>query len=323
MLKPHTVMWMVMVAFVPSVLTVRAMQFTPPDNSHRLAAIGPVEALSQELRRALDPRQDFQPLPAPGPADWLSNHPEAGQTFEQFVLSRPNRPDSRRRKLYLQPIGSFSHAGAPRLDELVRFAAAFFSIEIATLPPIDTAQEHVGSRRNPSGGQTQLLTTDLLGLLQKHLPADAFALLGITMTDLYPDPKWNFVFGQASPRDRVGVYSFARYDPEFYGGPRVADLHKLMLRRSCKVLAHEASHMFGIEHCIWYRCLVNGSNHLDESDARPLHLCPVDLRKLQWSIGFDVAGRYQRLLEFERAAGFSDEVNWIQKRLEFIQSGHP
>lgn len=32
--------------------------------------------------------------------------------------------------------------------------------------------------------------------------------------------------------------------------------------------------------CIWYRCLMNGSNHLGEADARPLHLCPVDLRKL-------------------------------------------
>ena len=36
----------------------------------------------------------------------------------------------------------------------------------------------------------------------------------------------------------------------------------LTLRRSCKVLAHEACHMFGIEHCVWFRCLMNGSNHL-------------------------------------------------------------
>jgi hypothetical protein len=41
--------------------------------------------------------------------------------------------------------------------------------------------------------------------------------------------------------------------------------------------------MFGIEHCVWFRCLLNGSNHFAESDARPSHLCPVDLRKLQLS----------------------------------------
>jgi archaemetzincin len=138
------------------------------------------------------------------------------------------------------------------------------------------------------------------------------------MTDLYPDPSWNFVFGQASTRDRVGVYSFARYDPRFYGQAPSADSRMLMLRRSLKVLAHETCHMFGIEHCVWFRCLMNGSNHLAESDARSLHLCPVDLRKLQWSIGFEVVERYRRLRDFHRQTGFEDEGQWLDKRLRFI-----
>src|SRR2546428_10758471 len=29
---------------------------------------------------------------------------------------------------------------------------------------------------------------------------------------------------------------------------------------------------FGIQHCIFFNCLMNGSNHLDESDRRPLHV---------------------------------------------------
>jgi archaemetzincin len=74
----------------------------------------------------------------------------------------------------------------------------------------------------------------------------------------------------------------------------------------------------GIEHCIWYRCLMNGSNHLAESDARPLHLCPVDLRKLQWSVGFDVAERYRVLCDVYRRAGFGDEAQWMEKRIQAI-----
>src|SRR5262245_34128616 len=99
-----------------------ALQSTPPTSAQRAAAIGPTEGLPEALRRALQPAHDFQPIPPPGPADWLANHREAGQSFEQFVRSRPNRPDQRRRKLYLQPIGSFSQGEAPALDELVRFA---------------------------------------------------------------------------------------------------------------------------------------------------------------------------------------------------------
>jgi archaemetzincin len=168
--------------------------------------------------------------------------------------------------------------------------------------------------------QRQLLTDDLLALLRRNLPADAYALLGITMVDLYPEPSWNFVFGQASLRERVGVYGFARYDPRFSGTKPPADGQSLLLRRSCKVLAHETAHMFGIEHCVYFHCLMNGSNHLAESDARPLHLCPVDLHKLQASIGFDVVERYRRLLAFSRAAGWRDESRWLARRLERISA---
>lgn len=51
--------------------------------------------------------------------------------------------------------------------------------------------------------------------------------------------------------------------------------------RFLQVMTHEVCHMFGLKHCIWMQCLMNGSNHLEESDRRPPHLCPVCLRKLQ------------------------------------------
>jgi archaemetzincin len=140
------------------------------------------------------------------------------------------------------------------------------------------------------------------------------------MEDLYPESSWNFVFGQASLRERVGVYSFARYDPAFYGEPRRSGYETLLLRRSCKVLAHETGHMFGLTHCPYFNCLMNGSNHLVESDRRPLHLCPVCLRKLQWSIGFDVAERDAALDRVNRAAGFVEEAEWLTQRIKRLRS---
>jgi len=49
----------------------------------------------------------------------------------------------------------------------------------------------------------------ILCLLRQRIPDDTFALLGITMVDLYPEPAWNFVFGEADTRHRVGIFSFA------------------------------------------------------------------------------------------------------------------
>lgn len=227
------------------------MPFTPPGREQRLEAIGLPAGLPEQVQRAFLPDDNFMPLPVPGPHDWLSNHPEGGQTYEEFLRSHPNKPDWQRHTIYLQPLGEFAPGESPSLNLLQQFATAFFSMPVTVLPALNLARGTLTSRKNPYSGQTQLLTTGILSLLSRELPGDAFAPLGITMIDLYPDPAWNFVFGQASLRQRVGVYSFARYNPRFFdetpaGSPE--ELSRLMLRRSCKVLAHETSHMFGIAH---------------------------------------------------------------------------
>lgn len=303
---------------VISLLNGAAMSFTPPDENERRRAIGPTAQLPDTLREALEPGDDFQPILVPGPHDWLANHPEPGQTFEDFVRSRRNKPDEVRNKIYLQPLDSFPAGNSPPLDRLQQFAEAFFTMKVEVLPVIELTDGAIETRTNPYAGHQQFLTGDILDLLKRQLPQDAYCILGITMHDLYPHPSWNFVFGQALIQQRVGVYSFARYDPRFYSREATYD-PELMLRRSCKVLAHETGHMFGIQHCVFFHCLLNGSNHLAESDARPLHLCPVDLRKLHQSLQFDVLDRYRRLLDFYTEVGFDDEVRWLRVRIEHIQ----
>ena len=38
--------------------------------------------------------------------------------------------------------------------------------------------------------------------------------------------------------------------------------------------------MFFIEHCIFYKCLMNGFNSANEGDKNPIDMCPICLRKL-------------------------------------------
>jgi archaemetzincin len=64
---------------------------------------------------------------------------------------------------------------------------------------------------------------------------------------------------------------------------------------------------------------MNGSNHLQESDSRPLSLCPVCLRKLQSSIRFDLAARYHSLEQFYSKVGFVFEQDWVSRRLKKIE----
>src|SRR2546428_1833160 len=104
-----------------------------------LAAIGDTHALPPALRCALNPAA-FEALPAPGPNDWLANHPERGQTFDDFVSSHPNRPTPQQHTIYLQPLGTFN------LGPLKEFTEAFFMMPVVVRPPLDLATAKITSR---------------------------------------------------------------------------------------------------------------------------------------------------------------------------------
>jgi len=293
--------------------------FVPPNADKRRKAIGSLAGLSPQLKRAFDPDEHFEALPAPEPGEWLAEHPEKGQTFDQFVASRSSRPDARRSTIYLVPFGDFDAEWSPKMSDLEACASAFFQITVKSLPPCPLDNKQFTTREN--SGKRQYLSTDFLRHLPTLLPADGFAILGITMQDLYPDPAWNYVFGQASLRDRAGIYSFARYDPLFRGKKRTADEKESLLLRSLGVLLHETGHMFGMAHCIYYRCLMNGANNLEESDKQPMHLCPICLRKLHHSVGFNIVTRYESLLQEYERLEIKEEAEWLEKRLKFLRNG--
>lgn len=306
-------------------LGLTAAKFQTPGPADRLSAIGEVRKLDPPLKRAFSDHGEFQAKKPPGGMDWLAAHDEPGQTFQQFVDSRPNLPFAERKKLYIMPLGSFDPELAPSLEDLREFTAAYFHpLEIRMAPVAKGWEQKVRSRVNRGTKKKQLNSLDVMKWMRSELPEDAYAMLAVTMTDLYPDESWNFVFGQASIRNRVGVFSFARYHPQWMGEAVDETTPTLVLRRSSKVLTHEMGHMFGIRHCIHFECNMNGANHLAEADSTPMHLCPVCLRKLHHGNGFDPAKRYGLLEAFYQKNHLTTEADWVSKRITAIEAarGH-
>ena len=245
-------------------------------------------------------------LGPPKPGEWLAKHPEAGQTFAAYRASEPNRPDALRTTIYLQPLGTFDAHQEKLLRATAELLGRFYGVPVRTRKPISLERIPDRARRvHPTWGDAQVLAPYVLDILHTARPDDAVAVLALTTADLWPGEGWNFVFGQASLEQRVGVWSLYRQ-----GDPGTD--FTTCLRRTLKTAAHETGHMLGIRHCTAFECCMNGSNHRVEADARPLWFCAEDERKVWWACKLDPAPRYRLLAEFAAAHGLAPEARfWL------------
>lgn len=99
-------------------------------------------------------------------------------------------------------------------------------------------------------------------------------------------------------------------------------LSALWLGRVCRTASHELGHCFGMNHCVYYACCMQGSASIREDARQPPYLCPVDLAKLLHEISGRAVGRYKALLAFcERPEVkgthfFAPFAAWIRRRLD-------
>jgi len=256
-------------------------------------------------------------LGKPRPGDWLSRFRERGQTFKEFVASQRHPLRGKRRIIYIQPLGNFTPTQRKIINLTAEFVGIYFNLPVKIEKDLPLSLVPPSARRrHPAWGMEQILTTYVLEkILLPRLPEDAAAYLGLTTSDLWPGEGWNFVFGQALLAQPVGVWSIYRN-----GDPDESDAaFRLCLLRTMKTAAHEIGHMFGMMHCIAYQCNMCGSNSREESDRRPIALCPECVAKVWWFTGADPVRRYEKLAEFCRKNGLVAEAQFYEKSIAALK----
>lgn len=259
---------------------------------------------------------DFTKITTIKPGTWMHHFPEdKEESVKKYMKSNAKGCKG---KIYLLPLDMPAFFPMKRLVEYTKIY--FHGLQVECLDGTAIDMKSIKSRTHYN--QKQYLTKSIANICKQMKPKDAYCVVAITMTDLYPGDAWNFVFGEAFPQYDVGVFSFARYFEE-------QDV-KLLFQRACSVCVHEIGHLFNLSHCTTWYCLMNGSNSLEESDTQPMHLCPHCLMKLQHKLQFDVMQRYQELLKFythpygewARVDGetlFEGEQAWMEKRIQSLQ----
>lgn len=106
-----------------------------------------------------------------------------------------------------------------------------------------------------------------------------------------------------------------------------AQLLSLWLSRVCQTASHELGHCFGMDHCVYYACVMQGTSSLAEDVRQPPYLCPVDLAKMLRATGANERRRYEALLTFcgqheDGGAGWFKALQaWISGRLGELKHG--
>lgn len=268
----------------------------------------------KEFREAIKKIEPFfEPMGEPGPIDWLATAREPGQTFEEYVDSDPTLPTDERKIIYVQPLGKFDFDQTRIIKTTSEYIEAFFGLPVKPLVAKSLPGElPVADERMIDYPQHRQVRTGyvLKKVLQPALPKDAAALIAFTNEDLFPDTTMYFVFGQASLENRVGVWSLYRLDDQ-------ADFQKFLMR-TMKIAVHETGHMFSMRHCTKYECVMSGSNHLGETDRRPIDACPECMAKICWMRKEGPGVRYRRLTAFAKRNGLKNDAIDFERKLKAV-----
>ena len=250
----------------------------------------------------------------PKPGEWAYIHHEGGQSFSTYKNANPVRPNTKRNKIYIKPIGEFTEEDSLTFEVLKAYTQAFFDLETILLAQTsDSIIPNIGRRQHD--GIEQLHTKYILNeILIKSLPTDAIMYTAVTSKDLYPKVGWNFVFGQSNLEENVGVLSMYRYKVELSKNQNI----NLFLNRLLKTATHEMGHILSMKHCTSFKCLMNGSNSLQEADSKPSWLCSECLAKLIWCTKGNIRERYNALISFSNNYGFTQKAKFYTKSKELI-----
>lgn len=258
----------------------------------------------------------YKTLGKPKAGDWLARYDEPGQTFDEYRKCHPTLPRGKRRVLYVQPLGKFSATQRKIISLTAEYMGLYFNLPVKVNAEMSLKVIPASARRtHPQWGDKQILTGHVLEkVLPPLLKDDAAALIAFTTSDLWPGEGWNFVFGQATLRRRVGVWSIYRNgDPT-----KDAAAFALCLLRTIKTATHETGHMFSMLHCTAFECNMCGSNNRAESDAHPAALCPECLAKLCWAAETDPLKRFVALHGFCRTHRLADQAGFYAKTIHAL-----
>lgn len=203
-------------------------------------------------------------LESPNFGTWRYHIHESPQTFEKFCQF--NKPVNQHFEILLIKIGQVSD---DLMKSLVHMAQKQFQIKSKqSLQTIDNLKITQSIRSRQFEDHQQIQTRDIHQLLKKMKTSKDCCLMGVTEQDLFSDERGNFVYGESIIGGLIGVISL------FHLKEDITSIEKL--------LNHEIGHCLGLDHCLFFKCVMNGFLSNEELINLKPSFCPIEQEKLQY-----------------------------------------
>ena len=213
------------------------------------------------------------PLGKPQEGDWLACYEERGQTFREYADGRRDEPLDHGAVICTALLGEASPQQRKLFAVAAEYLECLFGLPVRAIKDLPADLMPAEARRQRrSDTDEQFLTPYITHtLVPPRRPADCAVFVVFTAHDLWAGEGWNRVYGEASSSRRTAVCSIHQFGDDLNDSQCLA--------RTLKLVSHEVLHVFDLNHCIFYECLMCGANNLDEVDRYPLTLCPHCLGK--------------------------------------------
>lgn len=219
-------------------------------------------------------------------------------------LALKRTPLQKNAVVVLQPLGTISTSDRKTLEKVRKFLEIFFERNVPPASPELTLPNIPADRSRPTSRGVQIDAAWLIDQIPPQPSGSAIATIGITTSDIYGSGL-GWIFGMNNPdtRKSSAVISLNRLhdtEPEKYP------------HRTAKLMTLLVAQAFWVRDYPHYECIMNPANSLLKLDRQRLECCPECEQKIWWACGIDPKQRYQRLIDFAREHGFSEEENrWL------------